>query len=59
MAENSGESMVELGAKWDCWSCSTKFYDLGRDPVVCPKCGADQAKENEPPEPEEENDKKK
>jgi uncharacterized protein (TIGR02300 family) len=20
-------------------SCGAKFYDLGRDPIVCPKCG--------------------
>jgi uncharacterized protein (TIGR02300 family) len=29
----------ELGAKRQCQSCATKFYDLGRDPIVCPKCG--------------------
>ncbi len=30
----------ELGAKRQCQSCATKFYDLNRDPIVCPKCGA-------------------
>lgn len=30
----------ELGAKQICPSCQTKFYDLGRRPAVCPKCGA-------------------
>ena len=30
----------ELGAKQICPTCSTKFYDLGRRPAVCPKCGA-------------------
>lgn len=29
----------ELGAKRQCQSCATKFYDLNRDPIVCPKCG--------------------
>lgn len=30
----------ELGIKRTCLSCSTKFYDLNRDPIACPKCGA-------------------
>jgi uncharacterized protein (TIGR02300 family) len=30
-----------LGAKQICPTCSTKFYDLGRRPAVCPKCGAE------------------
>jgi uncharacterized protein (TIGR02300 family) len=29
----------ELGAKRQCQSCATKFYDLNRAPIVCPKCG--------------------
>ncbi|MDE1172363.1 MAG: TIGR02300 family protein [Parvibaculaceae bacterium] len=29
----------ELGTKRDCPSCGTKFYDLAKNPVVCPKCG--------------------
>ena len=29
----------ELGAKRQCQSCSTKFFDLNRDPILCPKCG--------------------
>ena len=29
----------ELGAKRQCQSCATKFYDLGKDPIICPKCG--------------------
>ena len=28
----------ELGAKRQCQNCGTKFFDLGRDPIVCPKC---------------------
>ncbi|MFZ9500208.1 MAG: TIGR02300 family protein [Beijerinckiaceae bacterium] len=30
----------ELGSKRQCQSCSTKFFDLNRTPIVCPKCGA-------------------
>jgi uncharacterized protein (TIGR02300 family) len=27
------------GAKRTCPTCSARFYDLGRTPIVCPKCG--------------------
>lgn len=30
----------ELGNKHHCQQCGTKFFDLNRSPVVCPKCGA-------------------
>ena len=30
----------ELGAKHQCQNCATKFFDLHRDPILCPKCGA-------------------
>jgi uncharacterized protein (TIGR02300 family) len=30
----------DLGTKRLCASCSTKFYDLNKDPIHCPKCGA-------------------
>jgi len=33
-------ALPELGAKQICPTCSTKFYDLGRRPASCPKCGA-------------------
>jgi uncharacterized protein (TIGR02300 family) len=29
----------ELGLKRVCMHCGAKFYDLNRDPAVCPKCG--------------------
>ncbi len=29
----------ELGEKRRCLSCETKFYDLNKDPAICPKCG--------------------
>jgi uncharacterized protein (TIGR02300 family) len=28
----------ELGTKRLCSSCGVKFYDLNKDPIVCPKC---------------------
>ena len=31
----------ERGEKRACLSCEAKFYDLGRAPVLCPKCGAE------------------
>jgi len=30
----------ELGNKHQCQQCGTKFFDLNRTPVICPKCGA-------------------
>jgi uncharacterized protein (TIGR02300 family) len=29
----------ELGTKRLCAHCSAKFYDLNKDPILCPKCG--------------------
>jgi hypothetical protein len=34
--------MPDLGKKYTCYSCHTKFYDLGKPVPLCPKCGADQ-----------------
>ena len=28
----------EWGTKRHCQSCGARFYDLGREPIVCPKC---------------------
>ncbi len=30
----------ELGTKRVCLECSTKYFDLNRKPIACPKCGA-------------------
>ncbi|WP_051213875.1 TIGR02300 family protein [Maritalea myrionectae] len=32
---------TDRGTKRQCLSCATKFYDLNRDPILCPKCGAE------------------
>jgi uncharacterized protein (TIGR02300 family) len=29
----------ELGAKRQCQNCGAKFFDLNKEPIVCPKCG--------------------
>lgn len=29
----------ERGTKRICAECSSKFYDLNRDPILCPSCG--------------------
>ncbi len=33
---------TRLGARFACFKCGTKFYDLGRPVPACPECGADQ-----------------
>jgi uncharacterized protein (TIGR02300 family) len=30
----------EWGVKRVCPTCATRFYDLARDPMTCPNCGA-------------------
>ena len=32
----------DLGTKYVCFKCGTKFYDLKKPVPACPKCGADQ-----------------
>lgn len=32
----------DLGTKWTCFKCATKFYDMKKPDPLCPKCGADQ-----------------
>jgi len=41
--------MADLGRKYTCYSCHTKFYDLGKPEPICPKCGADQRDAEEAP----------
>ncbi len=35
----------ELGSKRVCVQCGTRFYDLLKQPAICPKCGAEQPPE--------------
>ena len=32
----------DLGNKFVCFKCSTKFYDMKKPDPICPKCGSDQ-----------------
>ncbi len=45
--------MPDLGKKFECFRCGTKFYNLGKPEAICPKCGANQkdAKLEESPAP--------
>ncbi len=31
---------LEWGTKRTCQSCSSRFYDLQKSPIICPKCGS-------------------
>ena len=31
----------DWGLKRTCQSCGARFYDMGRSPIACPKCGAE------------------
>lgn len=35
---------AELGMKLTCESCGARFYDLNKQPGICPKCGAANAR---------------
>jgi len=37
--ERRSVAKPELGTKRLCPSCGSKYYDLDRNPIVCPKCG--------------------
>jgi len=39
----------ELGTKRVCVSCGARFYDLGKTPPTCPKCGTEQPVEQPRP----------
>ena len=51
---------IELGTKRQCQNCGAKFFDLNKDPILCPKCGtvfqgvAARAQRAEPKDEEEE-----
>ena len=52
----------ELGTKRVCPNCGAKYYDLNRDPIVCPRCGTHfeaantRVRAQAAPEPEEDED---
>lgn len=45
--------MPDLGKKFECYNCRTKFYNLGKPEAICPKCGANQkdSRSDEAPTP--------
>jgi len=45
--------MADLGNKHECLNCGTKFYDLGRNQLVCPSCGGDQEELAKAPDSDE------
>jgi uncharacterized protein (TIGR02300 family) len=40
--EGASPMARDLGSKYVCYKCGTKFYDLKKPVPACPKCGADQ-----------------
>ena len=48
----------EWGTKRECHGCGTRYYDLRRDPVVCPGCGAVFVVKAPKPKPPVEDEKK-
>ncbi|MEE8165962.1 MAG: FYDLN acid domain-containing protein [Myxococcota bacterium] len=38
----TGPRHPKLGFRWICFNCDTKFYDLGKEQPICPKCETDQ-----------------
>lgn len=42
----------QLGTRYTCFQCETKFYDLNKPAALCPSCGADQ-KDDPNPDPRE------
>jgi uncharacterized protein (TIGR02300 family) len=39
----------DLGLKRVCVACGAKFYDMGKVPAICPKCGTEQPAEQPRP----------
>jgi uncharacterized protein (TIGR02300 family) len=37
--------VADLGKRYKCYKCGTKFYDLSKPQPVCPTCGEDQNNE--------------
>lgn len=35
----------EWGTKRTCTTCGARFYDMQRQPIICPKCGAENDKD--------------
>ena len=42
---------AERGTKRTCQECEARFYDLNRDPIICPMCGVVFKVDEPEPEP--------
>ncbi len=40
MAKGMRVAKPDLGLKRDCPGCGARYFDLHKDPAICPKCGA-------------------
>ena len=43
--------MANLGKKWTCFSCGTKFYDFAKPEALCPRCSSNQKEAPAKPRP--------
>jgi uncharacterized protein (TIGR02300 family) len=48
MSTMSARRRAMRGTKRTCQACEVRFYDLARNPIVCPMCGAHYAARVEP-----------
>lgn len=48
MSTMSARRKAMRGTKRTCQACEVRFYDLARNPIVCPMCGAQYAPPAEP-----------
>lgn len=48
-AETGNVAKPEWGQKRTCTSCGAKFYDMQRDPIICPSCGTKFVPQDEKP----------
>jgi uncharacterized protein (TIGR02300 family) len=48
MSTMSARRKAMRGTKRTCQACEARFYDLARNPIVCPMCGAHYAPPAEP-----------
>jgi uncharacterized protein (TIGR02300 family) len=43
--QGKGDFVGNLGTRYKCYKCGTKFYDLNRPQPICSSCGEDQNNE--------------
>jgi len=45
MKPKKEKRVADLGKRYKCYKCATKFYDLSKPHPICPICGEDQNNE--------------